>query len=172
MLNNHELRLLANKLSEKILSEESNGKCDINIYQFSEYLEHLYIHSDANIDNFKNEIWVILKTDPIFIEHSENAQITEFLNIIDWNGIIKAADIRLDFKSALEKVDHGYDLSGILHYGFNDEDIHNLAIIHRDNPDLREKIEDLLEDCNFHTECNDFNDGNYSDYIPEEGLEK
>lgn len=172
MLNNHELRLLANRLSEKILSEENNGKCDINIYQFSEYLEYLYIHSDAEICNLKNEIWVILKSDPIFIEHSDNTQINEFLNSINWSSIIKTADIRLDFKSALENVEHGYDLSEILHYGFNDEDIHNLAIIHKDNPELREKIEDLLEDCNFHTECSDFNDGNYDDYIPEEGLIK
>lgn len=75
-------------------------------------------------------------------------------------------EIRADFATALSKVENGSDLSSWLGYGFSDEDISNLAKLHKDGY-FREKIEDLLTDCNFHTECGDFASGNYDKYIKE-----
>ncbi len=78
-------------------------------------------------------------------------------------------EIRSDFAGALNLVEHGYELSGILEYGFSDEDICNLAMIYKNDMrnDYRNKILELLEDCNFHTECSDFLEGNYDKYIKE-----
>ena len=71
-------------------------------------------------------------------------------------------EVRDDFKTALESVEHGEDLSAVLEHRFSDEDLTNLARIHNENPGLREKIEDLLTDCRFYTECNMFHDKKYS----------
>ncbi len=76
-----------------------------------------------------------------------------------------AEQIRDDFETALKQVDNGSELSSILGWGFYANDLTNLAIIHRENPELRRKIEDLLTDCNFHSECNAFKDGKYDNYI-------
>ena len=84
------------------------------------------------------------------------------VNIADIN---RAAEIRGDFAKALDGVEYGSQLSGALGYGFSDKDINNLAILHRDRPEYREKIEDLLEDCNFHKECGDFYNQKYDEYI-------
>ncbi len=78
-----------------------------------------------------------------------------------------AEEIRADFKTAFEHVDNGTELSSILGWGFSTEDIKNLAGIHKNNPEYREKIEDLLTDCNFHTEADNFQNGNYEEYIDE-----
>ena len=83
-------------------------------------------------------------------------------------------EIRADFKKALDTVkkdlygnwDVG-ELSQALSFGFSDEDIKNLAILHRDEPEYRSKISDLLQDCNFHTENTDFEAGRYDKYIPD-----
>lgn len=75
------------------------------------------------------------------------------------------ASIRLDFDAALSKVKYGSDLSRRLGWGFSNNDITNLAALHRSNKHRR-KIEDLLEDCNFHTECGAFAEGEYEDYLP------
>ena len=82
--------------------------------------------------------------------------------------IKRAKEIRNDFASALRSVKNGRELSGALGYGFSNEDIANLAKLHKANK-FRRKIEDLLEDCNFHTESNDFATGDYDKYLnPEE----
>ena len=86
--------------------------------------------------------------------------------------ILDEESIRNDFKTALEEVEEGTELSGILGYGFSDEDIQNLAIVHRDNEELREKIEDLLTDCNFHSECGLLSEGKYDELIKEEEIER
>ncbi len=74
---------------------------------------------------------------------------------------------RRDFKALFDKVENGAELSAELGYGFSDEDLSDLAILHRDEPEYRTKIYDLLEDCNFHTENADFDAGNYDKYIEE-----
>lgn len=52
-------------------------------------------------------------------------------------------------------------ISAAIGYGFAADDIRELARLHREDPDLRGKIEDLLTDCNFHAECAHFHAGNY-----------
>jgi len=85
-----------------------------------------------------------------------------------FDDIIKVAEIRSDWEKALSSVDKGYELSGPIGYGFSERDIKNLAILHRDKAKLREKIEELLEDCNFHQETDDFSNGKYDKYIKEQ----
>ena len=92
------------------------------------------------------------------------------------------SEIRADFKKAFDTVKNGRELSYDLDWGFSDEDLKNLAILHRDEPSYRKKIFDLLEDCNFHPENEDFKNGNYDKYInydkidtwdiPDEDLDK
>lgn len=72
--------------------------------------------------------------------------------------------IRSDYEAALISVDHGSDLSSLLGYGFSDLDLSELAKLHKADV-FRDKIEDLLEDCNFHTACRDFSENRYTDYI-------
>lgn len=81
-----------------------------------------------------------------------------------WNALVRDVEIRKDWAKALEEVGNGKDLSWDISYGFSKNDISELANLHKMGK-FREKIEDLLEDCNFHTECSDFIDGKYDSYI-------
>ena len=89
-------------------------------------------------------------------------------------------EIRADFKKALDTVKKSkygdyWDVSPIskaLDFGFSDEDIKNLAILHRNEPKYRSKISDLLQDCNFHTENADFEAGRYEKYISDKTEER
>lgn len=76
----------------------------------------------------------------------------------------RAAEIRGNWEKALESVKRGTALSGQIDYGFGKRDISELAKLHKAGK-FRQKIEDLLEDCNFHTECGDFGSGIYDKYI-------
>ena len=78
---------------------------------------------------------------------------------------MREQDIRNNFALAFDQVEDGADLSEKLHFGFSDIDIANLAKLHRDQPKYRRKIFDLLEDCNFHTENADFENGEYEKYL-------
>ena len=77
-------------------------------------------------------------------------------------------EVRANFEEVLERVNHGESLSAILNYGIGKDDLKNLAILYRDREDLQEKIYDLMEDCNFHSELRDFEDGNFEKYIEDE----
>jgi len=60
-------------------------------------------------------------------------------------------------------------VSDLVDFGFSDDNLRELALMHRDgNEDLKSYIEDLLEDCNFHTECGAFSEGMYDDYLGED----
>lgn len=74
-------------------------------------------------------------------------------------------DVRDNFEDVLRMVEYGSDLSAKLERAFSDDDISELARLHKEYPELRDKIEDLLTDCNFHSECNDFYDENYDKYL-------
>jgi hypothetical protein len=52
------------------------------------------------------------------------------------------------------------DISHAIGWVFYREDLETLMALHKQNKH-RQKIEDLLEDCNYHTECGDWHDGNY-----------
>ena len=75
--------------------------------------------------------------------------------------------IREDWETALEQVNRGSDLSSIIGWAFSDEDITELAKLHKANI-CRDKIEDLLTDCNFHYECGKFANGEYDEFLKEE----
>lgn len=89
----------------------------------------------------------------------------EVIKEIDLEKRYKEALIRSDFGSALAKTDDGRNLSHFLRFSFRDKDIQSLAEIHKTKPDLKQKIEKLLTDCNFHTECTDFCAGHYDKYL-------
>ena len=76
------------------------------------------------------------------------------------------ARIRSDFKAALSAVSRGSELSHDLGYSFYESDIGELARLHKSgSKHIRRKIEELLEDCNFHKECGDFSSRRYETYI-------
>lgn len=59
-----------------------------------------------------------------------------------------------------------YAISSDMEYGFSDDEIAKLACAHKFGTDyIKERVFDLLEDCNFHTECADFEEGKYDEYI-------
>ena len=58
----------------------------------------------------------------------------------DWIGALKEQRIR------------GLNISSIIKWGFYQQDLLILCDLHEADIE-REMIEDLLEDCNFHTEC-------------------
>lgn len=122
-------------------------------------IEYFLANTELTVNDIKKEIKIYcenVNTDP-----------EELLGAIDFEKAERGAEIRRDFAKALDQVEYGFNLSGDLDYGFSKRDIEKLAILHRDQPKYREKIEDLLEDCNFHTECGDFADGNYGEYVNE-----
>ena len=132
-----------------------------------------YVPIDSAIDWLQNDIADILTNKDIDREEAldfinktieDTGRKEEILEYIDLNKALKAADIRSDFASALKRVKKGSDLSSTLDWGFSRNDITNLAKLHKANK-YRRKIEDLLEDCNFHTECYDFATSNYEEYL-------
>ena len=60
--------------------------------------------------------------------------------------------IRKDWNTALESVNDGCSLSAIIRWGFTQQDLIVLCALHKAGKH-QQKIVDLLEDCNFHTEC-------------------
>ena len=68
--------------------------------------------------------------------------------------------IRKDWNTALESVNDGSSLSAIIRWGFAQQDLIVLCALHRAGKH-QQKIVDLLEDCNFHTECGLLYKGEY-----------
>lgn len=112
-------------------------RCDITVEEMKETINQLA----------DDETLALLDSNPYNIEHCKDA-----------------ADIRKDWAQALRSVKRGTELSYRIDFGFSEVDISELAKLHKKNK-FRRKIEDLLTDCNFHTECSDFDDGLYDKYI-------
>ena len=75
-------------------------------------------------------------------------------------------DIRADWKSALNAVDKGWDLSAKIQWGFSQQDLIVLGSLYNyGDMSIRQKIVDLLEDCNFHTECGLLCNDNIDEYF-------
>ena len=70
-------------------------------------------------------------------------------------------EIELNWDKALSEVDDGTELSADIGWGFTGQDLLVLTCLHEAGLH-REKIEDLLEDCNFHTENEFLQEGNYA----------
>jgi hypothetical protein len=64
----------------------------------------------------------------------------------------KSAAIRHDWPAAFRKVKNGYELSGAINWAFYKDDLRTFIKLHKANK-FRKKIEDLLEDCNYHSFC-------------------
>lgn len=69
--------------------------------------------------------------------------------------------IELDWNAALCGVESGTELSADIGWGFTGQDLLVLTCLHEAGLH-REKIEDLLEDCNFHAENEFLREGNYA----------
>lgn len=81
-------------------------------------------------------------------------------------------EVRKDWYTALCKVRYGVELGKIIGWGFSFQDLLVLGTLHKYNM-FREKIENLLEDCNFHTENellikNEYDE--YFKYVIKEGI--
>lgn len=100
--------------------------------------DKVYLSLESNISNFAKES----KLDFI----NEFNQIKEELNTMDHTDNWNASQ----WKSALAKYQTS-ELSRRIGYGFTDTSLKILENLHKQNI-LRSEIEDLLEDCNFHTE--------------------
>ena len=69
-------------------------------------------------------------------------------------------EIRLNWRESLENVKKGWELSGGIGYAFCQQDLLILLGFHKAGL-FREKIEELLTDCNFHTESGLLNNEDY-----------
>ena len=88
----------------------------------------------------------------------------EIYKVINWQSIKENVKIRSDFASALRKVKNGAELAGRLGWSFSDDDLRQLTALHRKNR-FRQKIEDLLTDANFHSECILLQDRKYDELL-------
>lgn len=70
--------------------------------------------------------------------------------------------IQLDWDGTLSKVNGGTELSMAIGWGFTGQDLLVLTCLHEAGLH-RQKIEDLLEDCNFHAENGFLREGNYEE---------
>lgn len=95
---------------------------------------------------------------------SKDADIEEEDEFEDEDFNMTEDEVRADWETALEQTNRGTDLSRVIDYGFTKNDITELAKLHKANK-FREKIEDLLTDCNFHYECGQFMMGEYEEFF-------
>ena len=85
---------------------------------------------------------------------------------------IEEREIRNDWESTLSQytMKNVCEISGKIGYGFTDNDIQTLAKLHKNgNEDMKSKIEDLLDDCNFHYESGKFANGRYDEWLEPKG---
>lgn len=117
-------------------------------------IQQAFIYSE-DILATKKEIYNIL-------ENSD--YVDEILDVVNVEKAYLVATIRRDWSNALKATNNIYCLAADIGWGFSKKDISELAKLHKANR-YRKKIEALLDDCNFHKECNDFTNGNYNKYI-------
>ena len=72
-------------------------------------------------------------------------------------------EVRANWEEALIKWENGeIELSSIIGWGFYPQDLMVLCCLHECGKH-QDSIIDLLEDCNFHTECGLLEDGRYDE---------
>ena len=142
---------------EVILSNNSNMNCWKMIMDIEADISYLLKkYSPRYIEDLIPGLGDLQKKNglhPIFI-----------FGYVDFNDCINDAIVRSDWYEALKNVKKGTDLSSKISYVLSDEDLSELAKLHKKNK-FRKKIEDLLEDINFHQESGDFANKNYDKYI-------
>lgn len=141
-----EIRKAFGREKKEISTEYSYAICILG-----EEIEDLFVKS-ADMQKTKEKIIKIISNSVVA------DTIMEYLN---FDEIMAAAKVRSDWDSALSRVTKGYMLSGTIGWGFTKNDIKELAKLHKSGKH-REKIEDLLEDCNFHSLNSYFQAGDYS----------
>lgn len=68
-------------------------------------------------------------------------------------------DVREDWETALKSLPY-FEIAAMIEWGFTPDDLRELARLHKAEIQ-RQNIEDLLTDCNFHSECSSFRNGEY-----------
>lgn len=96
--------------------------------------------------------------------HEELSSDMDAARYIHWDEILSSVAIRSDWAAALKGVKDGTRLSSRIRWALSRNDIRTLAGLHKKNR-YRRKIEDLLEDCNFHYECGCFASGRYAEFL-------
>ena len=79
---------------------------------------------------------------------------------------MKETEIRRNWNNAFKSVERGTQLSSAIGWGFSDQDLAVIGVLHK-NGLHREKIYDLLEDCNFHYENGLLEEEKYDEYFSE-----
>lgn len=87
--------------------------------------------------------------------------LTDYISV---DEIVAEVEIRRDFETAFSKVKYGGDLSYKIGWAISKRDLKNLAALHKTGK-CKSKIEELLEDCNFHYECSKFSKGEYDKFL-------
>lgn len=113
------------------------------------------LSKSEDIDKTFNEICEILKESPMYDDINE---------VISLRTAYRRAEVKSDFATALRNVKNGAALSGVLGWSFSDDDLTNLAKLHKSNR-FRKKIEELLTDCIFHYECSLMSSKDYSKWL-------
>lgn len=138
---------------------------DLNIYQALNDLQADIAGALERADDMQAARDVI---DEI-IDHTDNpAVLRQYVSI---DAAWRDAEIRRDWASALRAVKHGEDLSHDIDWAFSPRDIKNLAKLHKANR-FRKKIENLLDDCNFHTEASLMSSYQYDKLLAEEDVDE
>lgn len=81
--------------------------------------------------------------------------------IIDDVSAFDEEYVRQNWEDVLGSAINYADISHAIGWGFTNEDLHTLMELHKAGK-YREKIEDLLTDCNFHSECAAWSEGDYT----------
>lgn len=143
------------KLWELYWNDEDNTECGKRLDEVKEqYRLNIWLEADIKAALKKSNLEALDKI----------KEVIKDLPKINIDKCIKDAQIRLDFASALRNVKKGEALSGPLEYGFGPDDLMQLMELHKTNK-FRKKIEDLLTDCNFHSESTLLSARKYDEYI-------
>ena len=84
-----------------------------------------------------------------YIDSYRGLIVGDLREFVGWDKILEEAELRKNIADALRASRNGSDLSGRLGYCFYRFDCDRLFKLHKSGK-YRKKIEDLLEDCNYH----------------------
>ena len=141
--------------------EDTIKKCHYNpgLYLQAMIRDIFNKNDDVSYSKLENEI------KNIFSQYKYGNEVFDkYLDSDIFESAQEEAEIRHDFATSLRNCKEGSDLSSQLHWAFSDKDVTELAKLHKSNK-FRRKIEDLLEDCNFHYECGKFAKNEYDEFI-------
>ena len=136
----------------------STCECDLGYAHicFGNAVVYVLADNDIDADNAEKSIMKMI---------FETECGKEILNrYIDMDKVREEAKIRKDYESAFSKVANGRELSGRINYSIPKRDMKQLAELHKKNK-CRKKIEELLEDCNFHYEHGKFARKEYGEFL-------